>query len=62
MTGDDCSDKHNSQNRAAITQKARQKERKKEKQLLENKGHANMRPYKRQCKETVYACALNRTM
>lgn len=44
MTGDDCSDKHNSQNTAAITQKARQKERKKEKQLLENKGHANMQP------------------
>lgn len=62
MTGDDCSDKHNSQNRAATTQKARHKERKKEKQLLENKGHANMQPYKRQCKETVYACALNRTM
>ena len=32
-------------------QSHKKQDKKKEKQLLENKGHANMQPYKRQCKE-----------
>lgn len=44
MTGDDCSDKRNSQNRAAIAQKAGQKKTKQQQQL-ENEGHANVQPY-----------------